>query len=225
MTIGQQWGVVLGVVLLLAGGLVAATRFLADELFPVTVGSPAPDFAARTLEPLPRTKGITDYEGQVVLLNIWATWCTPCRVEMPSIQALHEAYGPSGLRVVAVSIDDPGSEQKIRDFVREYRLTFEVLHEPTGEIQRRYQTTGVPETLLIGRDGIIRRKVIGAVDWNSPGNHALVAALLGVAPFTPLPHDAPLGDTALRPPIGFRPPQSRTPTAAAPGGGAAPSTP
>lgn len=203
MTTGQQWRVVLSVVLLLSGGLFAASRLLGDELFPVTVGSPAPDFAARTLEPLPRTKRIADYEGSVVLLNIWATWCAPCREEMPSIQALHEAYGPSGLAVVAVSIDDPGSEQKIRDFVRQYGLTFEVLHDGPGTIRRDYQTTGVPETLVIGRDGVILRKVVGAADWNSPANHALIAPLFGVPPVSP---GAMPGDTTLRRRVGSRPP-------------------
>ncbi len=120
MTVRQQWAVVLAVVALLGGGLFGATRLLGDELFPVGVGSAAPPFAARTLEAAPRTKTLADYRGQVVLLNVWATWCPPCREEMPSIQALHEAYGPAGLKVVAVSIDDPGTEANIREFVRAY---------------------------------------------------------------------------------------------------------
>ena len=123
---------------------------------------------------------LDDYDGQVVLLNVWATWCLPCREEMPSIQALHERYAKDGLKVVAVSVDDPGAEEAIHDFAREYGLTFEILHEPTGAIQRAYQTTGVPETFVIGRDGIIQRKENGHRDWNSSANRALVARLLGV---------------------------------------------
>jgi thiol:disulfide interchange protein len=87
MTARQQWGVVGGIVLALALALWIATRTLGDELFPVTVGSRAPDFTANTLEPTPRVKTLADYEGEVVVLNIWATWCGPCRVEMPSIEA------------------------------------------------------------------------------------------------------------------------------------------
>jgi peroxiredoxin len=197
MTMKQQWGVVLGVVLLLCGGLLAATRYLGDEIFPVSVGSAAPPFEARTLGTPARTKTLADYQGQVVLLNVWATWCAPCRVEMPSMQALHEAYGPKGLKIVAVSIDDPGSEETIRAFAREFGLTFEILHDPSGAIQKSYQTTGVPETFVMGRDGVIRKKVIGAVHWDSPPNRALVAQLLGVAP-TAAPPAASGGDTTAR---------------------------
>jgi cytochrome c biogenesis protein CcmG, thiol:disulfide interchange protein DsbE len=196
MTLKQQWAVVAGIVALLAGGLFVATRALGDELFPVSVGSEAPDFSARTLDAAPRTKTMADYEGQVVLLNVWATWCGPCRVEMPAIQALHEAYGPHGLKVVAVSIDDPGAEDGIRDFAREYGLTFEILHDAPGAIQRAYQTTGVPETFVIGADRVIRKKVIGAADWNSTSNRALVAQLLGVPAGAPAPE--PRGGAAPR---------------------------
>ena len=178
MTVRQQWGVVAAIVLALVGGLVAATHYMGDQLFPVQVGSAAPPFKAQTLDAAPKGKSLADYEGDVVLLNIWATWCGPCRIEMPSIERLHQAYGPKGLKVVAVSIDDPGSEQAIRDFAAEYKLEFEILHDADGTIQKSYQTTGVPETFVLGRDGVIRKKVIGAVDWDSPGNRALVAQLL-----------------------------------------------
>jgi cytochrome c biogenesis protein CcmG, thiol:disulfide interchange protein DsbE len=186
MTARQQWAVVGGVVLALALALWVATRMLGDELFPVTVGSRAPDFTANTLEPTPRVKTLADYEGEVVVLNIWATWCGPCRVEMPSIEALHRSLGPRGLKVVAVSVDDPGSEEAIREFAKEYALTFEILHDPSGKIRQLYQTTGVPETFVIGRDGVIRRKVIAAADWNSVDNRRQLAGLLGV-PVPPAP--------------------------------------
>lgn len=183
MTLRQQWLAVLAVIVLLAGGLVAATRYMGDELFPVSVGTAAPDFRATTLDAAApaTTKGIADYRGQVVLLNVWATWCPPCRVEMPSIERIHQEYGPRGLKVVAVSIDDKGQEQAVRDFARGLGLTFELLHDPTGAIQKAYQTTGVPETFVIGGDGVIRKKVIGAADWSSPANRALVEQLLADA--------------------------------------------
>lgn len=202
MTVRQQWAVVGAVVLALAAALWVATRVLGDELFPVTVGSRAPDFSANTLgsaDTAPRVKTLADYEGEVVVLNIWATWCGPCRVEMPSIEALHRALGPSGLKIVAVSIDDPGSEQAIRDFTREYGLTFEILHDPSGKIRTQYQTTGVPETFVIGRDGVIRRKVIAADNWNSTDNRRQLAGLLGV-PVPPAPDSALVPDDAGREP-------------------------
>jgi cytochrome c biogenesis protein CcmG, thiol:disulfide interchange protein DsbE len=146
----------------------------------VAPGAPAPDFTARTLDSIPRVKTLADYRGQVVLLNLWATWCEPCKVEMPSIEALHRAYAPSGLKVVAVATDDPGFEDAIRRFVAEHGLTFEVLSEGSGAIERAYQTRGIPATYLIGADGIIRKRIAGASDWSSPANRALVAQLLGV---------------------------------------------
>ena len=178
MSTRSQWAIVGVVVLLLGGGVAAATRFLGSELNPVTVGAEAPVFRARTLDAPQREKTLAEYHGQVVLLNIWATWCLPCRVEMPSIEELHSAYAGDGLRVVAVSVDDPGKEDAIRAFAKEYGLSFEILHDPSGDIQRRYQSLGLPETYLIGRDGVIRKKVLGATRWDSDANRALVAQLL-----------------------------------------------
>ncbi len=178
MTAKQQWMVVLAIVAVLAGGAFAASHFLKDELTSVSVGSDAPGFAVKTLTATPAMKTLTDYRGDVVLLNIWATWCIPCRTEMPSIEAVHQAFAPKGLKVVAISIDDAGAEQKILDFAKEFKLTFEMLHDPDGSIQGIYRTTGVPETFVIGRDGVIRKKWIGAEDWNSEGNQRLLASLL-----------------------------------------------
>jgi peroxiredoxin len=180
MTVRQQWAFVGIVVLILGGGLLAATRILDDELFPVTAGSKAPDFHATTIDGVPVTKTLANYKGDIVLLNVWATWCLPCRTEMPSIQALHDRYAARGLKVVAVSVDNPGTEEAIRKFRDQYGLTFEILHDASGKIRSDYQTTGVPETFVIGRDGVIRKKVIAADNWDSPANRALFGELLNV---------------------------------------------
>jgi peroxiredoxin len=177
MTARAQWVVVLGIVLLLAGGLTAGSLMLGDELFPIEAGARAPQMRAMTLDEPPQERTLADYAGHVVLLNIWATWCGPCEAEMPSMERLHRAFADSGLRIVAVSIDAPGSEEGIREFVARYGLTFDVLHDPAKEITRIYRTTGVPESFVIGRDGIVRRKVY-AQDWSSAGNRALIAQLL-----------------------------------------------
>lgn len=178
MTARQQWNIVISVVVLLAGVLWMATHFLGDELFPVTVGSQAPPFTASTLDKVPRTKTLADYKGKPMLLNVWATWCGPCREEMPSIERLHKEFG-NDLAIVAVSVDDPGKEDEIREFVREFGLTFEVLHDPAAGIKKNYQLTGYPETFIIARDGTIRRKVWGGADWSSEANRALIRQLLG----------------------------------------------
>jgi peroxiredoxin len=97
---------------------------------------------------------------------------------MPSLEALHRDYAKDGLKIVSVSVDDPGKQKAIRDFARGYGLTFEILHDPSFKIRRIFQTTGVPETFIIGPEGVIRKKVIGADDWNSEGNRALIKQLL-----------------------------------------------
>jgi cytochrome c biogenesis protein CcmG, thiol:disulfide interchange protein DsbE len=181
MTARKQLGVVVGVLLLVAAIVVAGRYFLSDELEPVGLGVKAPDFVAMTLDSIPVKKTLADYRGDVVLINIWATWCAPCRVEIPSIEQLNRAYAPKGLKVVAISVDDPGSDALIRDFVKKYNMNFDVLHDTGGQegrVSRDYQTTGYPETVIIGRDGVIRRKFLGATDWNSPANRGLIERLL-----------------------------------------------
>lgn len=178
MTGRQQLAVglfVLGVASAIAFG---ATKYLRKELFPVAVGSNAPDFSAVTLDSIPLEKHLAEYRGQVVMINVWATWCAPCRVEMPSIEALHEAYAPKGFKVLAVSIDDPGHAATVRAFVEQYKLTFDVLHDPQKKILDLYDVSGYPETFIIGRDGVIRKKLLSAHDWNSPPNRALIERLL-----------------------------------------------
>ena len=147
----------------------------------VTVGARAPEFHGVTLESTPRPRNITDYRGQVVLLNLWATWCGPCEVEMPSIEALHQRLGPRGLQVVAVSVDDPGNEDRIRNFVAEHGLTFEILNEGSGAIENAYQSPGIPSTFLIDAGGVIRMKVMGAADWNAPARRAAIETVLDEA--------------------------------------------
>jgi cytochrome c biogenesis protein CcmG, thiol:disulfide interchange protein DsbE len=178
MTLKQQFGVVGVVAALLASAFWIISHQLKDELVGVNVGSQAPVFAGATVDGSARAKSLADYKGKVVLLNVWATWCGPCRTEMPSIEALHKAMGPQGLHVVAVSIDDPGKGPAIRKFLSDFGLTFEVLHDSTQAIQQAYQTTGVPETFIIAADGTIRKKVIAATDWNSAPNQALITQLL-----------------------------------------------
>jgi cytochrome c biogenesis protein CcmG, thiol:disulfide interchange protein DsbE len=182
MTAKQQWAIVAAIVVVLGGILFISTKLIGNEIFLVSIGSEAPNFKASTVDPVatpkPPTRTMADYRGSVVLLSVWATWCAPCVVEMPSIERLYKDYGPQGLKVVAISIDDPGTDSTIRTFVRQHALTFDILHDPTGAIEKEYQTTGVPETFVIGRDGVIRKKIIGASDWDSQGDRALISQLL-----------------------------------------------
>lgn len=171
---------VIGVVVLAIASVIAfgATKYLRHQLFPVALGSQAPNFTAVTIDSAPVLKSLSDYRGQVVMVNVWATWCLPCRVEMPSIEALHRDFAPKGFKVLAVSVDDPGHAETIRAFVKQYGLTFEILHDPDKKIVDDYDILGYPETFIIGRDGVIRKKLLSATDWNSPDHRALVERLV-----------------------------------------------
>lgn len=177
--------IVLGVIGLVGALFMAGKSYLGNELSPLGVGDEAPNFKAATLDSVAREKTLAEYKGSVVLINIWATWCKPCIVEMPSIEQLHQAYAPRGLKVIAVSVDDPGTDELIRAFAKRYALTFEILHDQGGQagpVSRLYDATRYPETVIIGRDGIIRKKFSGATDWNSPVNRALIERLLEESP-------------------------------------------
>jgi len=125
----------------------------------VAEGQQAPDFT------LPDLLGVQQHlpRGKVVLLNFWATWCPPCRKEMPSMIELHKQLEDKGLAIVAASVDKDRS--KLDSFVREYNIPFEVLHDADGAISRQYGVFRYPETFLIDRQGVIRFHLIGAVEW------------------------------------------------------------
>lgn len=182
MTSKQQWWFVGGIVTLLFGGLGTGAYVMKDELFPVDVGSQAPAFAARTVDSTSAVRTLSDYRGKVVVLNIWATWCAPCVVEMPSFELLRKQQPDPDLKIVAVSIDEWVGADSVRRFARSLGLTYEILLDSLRNIDRAYQTTGVPETFVIARDGTIRKKWIGAADWSSESNLALVRDLLSQKP-------------------------------------------
>jgi peroxiredoxin len=169
--------VLLAAVLLLAAVGLYRTD-IRHQLFPLGVGSGAPNFHAQTLDSIPREKSLADYRGRVVLVNVWATWCVPCRVEMPSIQKLYNEFHPRGLEVVAISVDEPGNEREVRDFAHDLGLTFTILYDPNNSVTGLYEIQGYPTTIIVGRDGSIRKKQMAASDWSSPENRTLVQQLL-----------------------------------------------
>lgn len=130
------------------------------------VGSPAPEYSAVTLGG--DTVSLASLRGEPVLLNIWATWCPPCRKEMPDLQALHEELGPRGLRVIGVSVDASGADDLVREFLSDYGVTFEILRDPAERIATTFATQGVPVTILIGSDGTILWRKLGPVSVDDP---------------------------------------------------------
>ena len=128
----------------------------------VEVGQPAPDFAIRDVNG--DIVRLSDFRGKVVVLNFWATWCPPCRAEMPDFQEVFEAREAAGdfaIRAVDKLLED--TEDAVRQFVEEFGLTFAVGFDETDEIFERYGVRGLPSTFFIDRDGILRQKSLGPI--------------------------------------------------------------
>lgn len=135
-------------------------------------GSIAPDFLLKDLKGIEKSLP----KGQVVLLNFWATWCPPCRKEMPSMVSLYQKLKDHGLKIVAVSVDR--SLDDLTGFVREYSIPFEVLHDAKTEVSHRYGVYRYPETFLIDRSGKVHSHLVGAVDWMDPKVYQVIQAML-----------------------------------------------
>jgi cytochrome c biogenesis protein CcmG/thiol:disulfide interchange protein DsbE len=174
MTNRQQWVAIASGAMALVF-VVALVIKIRPQMDLLEVGSRAPDFHAVDLA-TGRATTLADYQGKVILLNIWATWCQPCRVEMPAIERLHKKLGGTDFQVVSVSIDADG-DSVVSAYARDLGLTFQILHNQAGDIQQIYQTTGVPESFVIDREGIIVKKVIGAAEWDGPVNETLIERL------------------------------------------------
>ena len=172
----RQWLFAGLIVFGLATGATIMTK-VGSEVAPVEVGAVAPDFRALDLATGDTVSLRQHYRGKVTLVNIWATWCVPCRVEMPSMERLYSQLAPGGFAIAAVSVDE-GPPEDVRSFGRELALTFDLLQDRSTRIQQLYQTTGVPESFLLNRQGVIVKRVIGAHDWSSPANQALVQRLI-----------------------------------------------
>lgn len=172
---------------LLMGLMVVAAWVARDRFRPVVAGEPAPGFTVEDLNAEPVS--LRDYAGKVLVLNIWATWCAPCRSEMPSMERLYQDIDDDDFEILAVSVDAapgeadeagrPGASKKaLMEFASEHGLTFPILHDPSQAIQDLYQTTGVPESFIIGRDGVIRRRLAGATTWDHDRYRELIRSLL-----------------------------------------------
>lgn len=130
---------------------------------PTRIGTAAPDF---TVQDGVQKVSLRDFNGQVVVLNFWATWCPPCVEEMPSLVAMQSQLKGRGVAVLAVSVDiDKGAYEK---FVREHAGDLQTVRDPDQKSNVLYGTYKFPETYVIDRKGVIRRKFIGAVDWTQP---------------------------------------------------------
>ena len=178
---GRRWGLILlwvfpGLMLLLVFAYGFLTRQPVDESAP-RIGQPMADFTLPDLRGQPVQ--LAALRGKVVFVNVWATWCPPCVEEMPTIQQLYERLHGRGLEVLAVSLDALGA-QVVGPFMQNCRLTFPTLLDTKNLVQRLYHTTGVPESFIVDKRGILVDKVVGPRDWAHPQIIAQLERLLAM---------------------------------------------
>ena len=130
---------------------------------PPRIGNPAPDF---TIQDGATSVTLHNLREKVVVLNFWATWCPPCIQELPSLEQLQNKFKDRGVEVVGVSVDVDG--KAYQQFLKDHKVDFLTVRDPDQKANSLYGTFKFPETYIIDRRGILRRKFIGAVDWNEP---------------------------------------------------------
>jgi peroxiredoxin len=146
--------------------------FVACEQQPkvAEVGKLAPDFTL--VDRKGKTWNLAELKGQVVFVNFWASWCFPCLKEMPSMQKLFESMPKNNFKMLAILFNDkPAVADRV---VAKYKCTFPILIDPENNTGKAYGLTGVPETYIIDKQGVLREKFIGPVNWDSPGARQLL---------------------------------------------------
>lgn len=136
------------------------------------MGKAVPEYRAVSVDG--DSVSLSAQRGKVVLFNVWATWCHPCRDEIPELLVLYEKYKPRGLELVGVSIDANGSDEAIRSFMKDFRMTYPIWRDPDERVSTEFLVVGVPATFLIDRNGTLRWRKTGPIQ---PGDSSLVAAI------------------------------------------------
>ena len=139
---------------------------------PGHIGAAATDF---TLQDSDRKVTLSQFRGQVVLVNFWATWCPPCQAELPSLITMQDRYRTKGVMVLGISIDV--DEDAYHRFLKQRSVNFLTVRDPDQKIATMYGTSGWPETYIVDRQGVLRRKIVGPIDWNSPEINAFLGNL------------------------------------------------
>jgi len=171
----KRWGLPFAFLLVaLAGALYYQQRQASGR-----AGFPAPGFTLKDING--HTYRLADLRGKIVFLNLWATWCPPCREEMPSMERLHRRLQGTDFRMLAVSEDEDGAAA-VRPFVDKMGLTFPVLLDQDGTLPPRYGVTGYPETFILDREGRVIQHTIGPEDWASESVYRYFLKLLDQGP-------------------------------------------
>ena len=159
-----RWGAIVAGVVVLSVVWIGISQVPASATTSGSIPSPregfaAPDFTLETLEG--EQIALSDLRGKAVVVNLWASWCPPCRAEMPALQAAYEADHERGLEILAVNMTYQDREQDARNFVDDFGLTFTVPLDRDGAVARQYLMRALPSTFFVGPDGVIRKVVIG----------------------------------------------------------------
>lgn len=163
------WVGVAGVVALSACGM-------ADLPGPPQIGEMATPYAVADLQG--DTVSLESLKGEVVLMNLWATWCAPCRAETPYLQSVFEERRDEGFRIVGVSMDTGNAADQVAMFVDEYEVTYTILHDGQMRGMELYQVLGLPATFLIDREGVLRWMRYGPIPEDDPEFLAALDAVL-----------------------------------------------
>lgn len=139
---------------------------------------PAPDFALADLSG--HTHRLSDYRGKIVFLNLWATWCPPCRDEMPSMERLYRRLANTNFAMLAISQDTDPNES-VRPFVEQFGLSFPILVDREGNVPPKYGVTGYPETFIIDPNGSVIDHIVGPRNWESEASYRYFGDLLAAA--------------------------------------------
>jgi peroxiredoxin len=170
--------------LLVTAGVLAAALlawlFAGEAPPPIDRGARAPAFELPRVGEDGGPLSLASLGGQIVLLNFWATWCKPCEDELPAMQRLHQALSGSGFRLVAVSVD--AEAEPVLAFRERLGLSCTLLLDADQRVARLYQTFRFPESLLIGRDGVILERYVGPKDWDAPAYIERIRRLLAATP-------------------------------------------
>jgi peroxiredoxin len=130
-----------------------------DDVTGIAQGEKAPDFTVKTMEG--KEVKLSDYEGKKVFLNFWATWCPPCKAEMPHMQSFYDDK-PENIEILAINLEE--SNKKISEFVDQYGLTFPILMDEDGKVTETFEVYTIPTTYVLNEDGTVHQKIIGPMD-------------------------------------------------------------
>lgn len=141
---------------------------------PPRTSKPAPDFTLETLDG--KMVHLKDFRGKPILIHFWATWCKPCKDELPTIQKLHEELGGDVVQILTINIDR-WNKDRVEEFKNEFGLHFPILLDPGQEVRRKYFIMGLPTSYLVGADGKLRGYISGAREWDTPLSQRIMKSL------------------------------------------------